>query len=223
MGGYRSGRRGWRRTRAIKEDCLIVSSTRLYRKDILRKEREHPSLYTVTYSYRNRQKEHQIGVEADAQRIKLQYTVTDRSGDSEEFDYPVRVEWTPCNFGGHRPWFRCPAQGCNRRVEKLYKPPHRNVFACRECHDISYHRCNISGKPTQVAMHKKQKIAEKLGAKNAPTGLDAAPPPRPKHMHSETYEELVEEWRRWDDVHHIAFTKQAQEMIGFLEEDIGGD
>jgi hypothetical protein len=36
----------------------------------------------------------------------------------------VPVAWTPCRFGGERPWFVCSAQSngvyCGRRVTKLY-------------------------------------------------------------------------------------------------------
>jgi hypothetical protein len=40
---------------------------------------------------------------------------------------PVRLERTACNYGGHRPWFRCP--GCSDRVALLYLRSGR--FACR--------------------------------------------------------------------------------------------
>jgi Transposase DDE domain len=30
------------------------------------------------------------------------------------------LEWTPCNYGGARPWFLCPMDGCRRRVAVLY-------------------------------------------------------------------------------------------------------
>ncbi|MFC6906872.1 hypothetical protein [Halalkalicoccus tibetensis] len=39
----------------------------------------------------------------------MQFTVTDHQADEQrEYDYPVRLEYTECNFGGERPWFRCP-------------------------------------------------------------------------------------------------------------------
>jgi hypothetical protein len=30
----------------------------------------------------------------------------------------VLINWQPCRFGGHRPWWECP--WCHRRVTKLY-------------------------------------------------------------------------------------------------------
>ena len=37
-----------------------------------------------------------------------------------------------------RRWFCCPA--CSRRMFKLYRSPSSNVFACRQCHNLTY-RC----------------------------------------------------------------------------------
>ena len=56
-----------------------------------------------------------------------------RSGneDWEDQNYPVWLDWTPCHFGGERPWFRCPAMGCGRRVAILYGG---RIFACRHCY-----------------------------------------------------------------------------------------
>lgn len=43
----------------------------------------------------------------------------------------VALAWTPCYFGGARPWFLCP--GCSRRVAVLYAFPR---FRCRLCHPV---------------------------------------------------------------------------------------
>lgn len=70
--------------------------------------------------------------------LVLSYTVTPRygSGDSRELEYGVPVEWTPCNFGGERPWFRCPR--CDDRVVKLYSTPVDDRYICRECGGLLY-------------------------------------------------------------------------------------
>ena len=55
------------------------------------------------------------------------------------FRYPanlddhVRLTWTPCNFGGQRPWFVCP--DCEGRSAVLYAFPR---FRCRACHPLVY-------------------------------------------------------------------------------------
>jgi hypothetical protein len=43
--------------------------------------------------------------------------------------------YTSCN-GGKRRWLLCP--GCHRRVGKLYRPSNEVVFACRQCHQLTY-------------------------------------------------------------------------------------
>ncbi len=44
------------------------------------------------------------------------------------------LEWTECNFGGARPWFKCPQ--CRRRSAKLYRRYTR--FVCRTCCQLIY-------------------------------------------------------------------------------------
>jgi hypothetical protein len=76
--------------------------------------------------------------------LRLRYTVThSRTDETHEYDYRVPLEWTPCNFGGERPWFCCPR--CDDRVGKLYKPPRRARFLCRDCHDLVYESQQRSG------------------------------------------------------------------------------
>src|SRR5262249_27391801 len=48
----------------------------------------------------------------------------------------VPIDWTPCHFGGRRPWFVCSGYSggryCGRQVAKLYAPG--KLFACRRCY-----------------------------------------------------------------------------------------
>lgn len=44
----------------------------------------------------------------------------DYSHNDEPMKYAVNLDKTPCNYGGHRTWFLCPARGCGRRVAVLY-------------------------------------------------------------------------------------------------------
>ena len=46
----------------------------------------------------------------------------------------LRLAWTPCNYGGSRPWFLCP--GCDRRAAILYVEGGR--LLCRPCLGLSY-------------------------------------------------------------------------------------
>jgi hypothetical protein len=76
-----------------------------------------------------------IQMRAEQDRVFLIYR--HRSGDAEWKDeqYPVRIVRTPCNLGGSRAWFICPAVGCGRRVAILYGG---SIFACRHCYRLAY-------------------------------------------------------------------------------------
>lgn len=70
--------------------------------------------------------------------LVLFYTITANRGDEgpREVSYLIRIEYTECNFGGERPWFRCPV--CDGRVAKLYKKPEHDQYACRDCGGLLY-------------------------------------------------------------------------------------
>lgn len=76
------------------------------------------------------------------QYINFIYTLTDKDGQKEHFDYKVPIVTTKCNFGGVRYWFLCSLSGdgmsCGRRVGKLYMPSGGKYFGCRHCYQLSY-------------------------------------------------------------------------------------
>ena len=49
---------------------------------------------------------------------------------------PILIDWTPCNFGGVRPWFLCPGEDCGQRVAILYGPT--LPLLCRQCRGLTY-------------------------------------------------------------------------------------
>ena len=75
-------------------------------------------------------------VEGD-EYIRFQYMQTDRNTDKKiEIDYKVRLDWTPCSFGGRRWWLICPlmfnGRACGRRVGAIYLGSIRGkYFGCR--------------------------------------------------------------------------------------------
>lgn len=46
----------------------------------------------------------------------------------------IELDFTPCNFGGTRPWFLCP--GCNQRAALLHIEALH--FRCRNCLGLTY-------------------------------------------------------------------------------------
>lgn len=84
--------------------------------------------------------QHEIGVEAFPDSLRVAYTIRDNQGEKLEHDYSIRLEKTACHFGGVRPWFLCPR--CSRRSRILYMEESLNpvdcVFACRLCLGLTY-------------------------------------------------------------------------------------
>ncbi len=69
--------------------------------------------------------------------IRPQYTITYHpNGTKEDVEYNILLDKTPCYFGRHRWWFRCPS--CDRRCRIVYLPPGQKYFACRICHNLTY-------------------------------------------------------------------------------------
>src|SRR3954463_13833926 len=46
------------------------------------------------------------------------------------------VAWTPCRFGGRRPYFLCPGADCGRTGSMLYSVG--AGFLCRHCHQLVF-------------------------------------------------------------------------------------
>lgn len=76
-----------------------------------------------------------MGVRAEADRVVLVYRQRSHDGNWTDVSYGVRIERTPCNLGGSRPWFICPEADCARRVAILYAG---DTVACRHCHRLVY-------------------------------------------------------------------------------------
>ena len=72
--------------------------------------------------------------------ISLLYSYRRGGEDWEEVRQEVSLAWTPCHFGGRRPWFIC--GNCGRRVAVIYAGG--KYFACRHCYDLTYTSCQES-------------------------------------------------------------------------------
>jgi hypothetical protein len=81
-----------------------------------------------------------IGVSSDGEYVTLVSHFRKTSqGQWKPIEQRVRIIWTECNFGGHRPWFCCPGRlgrRCGRRVALLYLAG--DLFACRHCYGLVY-------------------------------------------------------------------------------------
>jgi hypothetical protein len=97
------------------------------------------------------------------------------SGDWEDVQQSVELDWTPCNFGGERPWFICPSAGCGRRVAILYGPG--RYFLCRHCYDLSYQ--SQRDNKMYRALHRAQDVRRRLGGS---ANMTEPFPEKPKGM-----------------------------------------
>lgn len=166
------------------------------------------------------------GERARGQSLWLQFTVTDhRTDEQREYEYPIPLEYTACNFGGKRPWFRCPGvvngEECNRRVGKLYCPPGHDLFLCRHCYDLGYTSSRTSGDDMKQAELRFRNAHAKIDGERTHPGQYYRPPERPTGMHRSTYERLCEDleatYREWNEASHTKLVAHAQRLRAVID------
>jgi hypothetical protein len=115
-------------------------------------------------------------VQIRASRYRL---LVEQTGD---FLQQIPVCWTRCNFGGHRPWFKC---NCGKRVGKLYKSI--AGYYCRRCFDDPRYASQTKSTKNRIAF-----AASKLRLRmNGMAALTEPRPIKPKGMHRRTYPRLL--------------------------------
>jgi len=187
MGGYGSGRQLHIRPKRTTSEFRILDIRRLHREGLL------VDNCSFRWSWG-------LGT-ADAASIEacvkndvliLSYKTKTRSEqDWHHQCSSVQLDRTGCHLGGARRWFRCPVQGCGRRVAILYAS---NVFACRHCLDLAY----ISQREVRLdrLIRRAEKLRFKLGWK--PGILNQRDFRKPDQMHWITYTALLAEYDRFE-------------------------
>lgn len=171
MGGFGSGRPGWR---TIGEHMLRLEVGFLHRNDWLR-----PGLsFTLSWSWRGEPRA-SIGVTTNTDFLRVFYSTR----DDQHVDETVYLDRTPCNYGGMRTWFLCPR--CGRRVGVLFAG---RCFWCRHCHGIAYAVEN-EDKLSRV-LRRSNKLRERAGAR---AGTAYPVMFKPKGMHQRTFDRI-----RWE-------------------------
>jgi hypothetical protein len=125
-------------------------------------------------------------LDAGIDRVTLSYQGSNEGEVWQECVQRVSVEWTPCNYGGRRPWWICP--DCGMRVAILYGG---RRYACRHCHDLTYRSTRAASQSKHFT--RANKVRTRLG-----WGGGVASPigDRPKGMHMQTYLRLLNELSR---------------------------
>lgn len=197
MGGLGSGNRHRFDKKTATGECRSLDVRRFHREGLLKS--------GTSFSWRwSRAGQETASIGALVYQGKLVLSYRSKSGgDWEDVKEPVSLEWTPCNFGGERPWFVCPGDRCGRRVAILYGPG--KYFLCRHCYDLRYE----SQRENRMhrALRRAQNIRQRLGGS---ANMMEPFPERPKGMHHDTYMRL---W--WE--HHEAEMEHLMGMRGWLD------
>lgn len=176
MGGLGSGRR-YHSGKNTTSDLRALDIRRLKHAGLLK-----PGISSGWYWSRNGVETASIRIHTEIDQIVLSYKTKNRFGEWEPKEYSVYLQQTPCNLGSHRVWFKCPGNGCGRRVAILYGG---SIFACRHCHNLAYE--SQREKYDDRAMRRADSIRKKLGWTAGIANLAGG---KPKGMHWKTYERL---------------------------------
>lgn len=155
-----------------------------------------------------------IGITGGRQAITLNYRNKASGQDWQTVQQHVPIRWTPCRFGGERPWFVCDVSSngvyCGRQVAKLYGAG--RLFACRHCYRLGYQVQR--GGLMDRAHHRLARLHRRLGADY--DGPDGPPPPRPKWMRQRTYQRAVQQIEDGEDHLNAVFVAGSQRLLARL-------
>lgn len=185
MGGFNSGNHGGKSTVT---DMRALDVRKVQREGLLRPGHSFGWSWT-----RGGETIASINIRAHADSVTLDYRQRDRGGEWQPMNYPVRLAWTVCHYGGQRAWWLCPAVGCGGRVAVLYGG---SVFACRHCQKLAYKSQRET--PDDRATRRADKLRDRLGWQ---AGILNHPGGKPKGMHWQTF------WRM--QASHDAHVTQA--------------
>jgi hypothetical protein len=179
MGGLGSGRRPRSDADGFVESHLRIDVRRWQREGLL----EQKQSFSRCWRKNEAVADFTVNVEVRGDVVVLTYEIRHpdrpRGQQWEPIQLRVGLTFTPCNYGGQRPWFLCPMAECGRRVLILYLDG--LYFGCRRCHSLVYTSQRMD-RP-QRASHRIQKIR---------TRLMRPLPEKPAQMHWATYQRLIE-------------------------------
>ena len=105
--------------KASVEGCRSIDVLEWHRRGYLRSPRWFSWAWT-----RDGERVASIDVETQRHSVTLKYRSRSYGEDWSDVEQRVTIAWTPCRFGGERPWFVCSVTSngvyCGRRATKLY-------------------------------------------------------------------------------------------------------
>ncbi len=182
MGGYGSGRPGYKQKA---ESCRSLDVNHFHREGCLQPGKQGNWVWS-----RDGEEVGRIGYRAEEGRFVLDYKVRQYGGDWEPITQPIPIIHVDCQYGGQRPYFRCPGivngHHCGRRVGKMFSGG--RYFLCRHCYNIAY--SSQSEASCDRMLRRANKIRRALGGE---PGTAYCIAPKPKGMSERTYQRNVEE------------------------------
>lgn len=188
MGGIGSGRR-YQQGKNTTSNCRSLDVRWLNQQGLL--DKRYPQI--ISWS-RCEEEIASIQIIAQPDKVALKYRHSRNDENWQNHDYPVRLDWTPCRYGGQRAWFLCPALDCGRRVAVLYLGC-CGIFACRHCYKLAY--TSQSESDIDRRARRADKIREKLKWEPGILNGDGW---KPKGMHWKTFWGLKIEHDKWGDL-----------------------
>jgi len=167
--------------------------------DINRKKGFSPGWYTWHWS-RNGERIGSVALVVTDDTITFRYSTKDHCENPLDISKPIRLAWTPCNYGGRRTWFVC---GCGRRVARLFI--YRQHVACRHCFNLAYPTQN--GDECDRAWARIYKLEGKLKDERY----------RPKGMHWRTFQRIKEKLTEAYYQKDFAFVEIARRRFPGME------
>lgn len=134
----------------------------------------------------------------DVRALKKEGSVVPRQ---EYLQGVARLKWTPCNFGGERPWFICPGEECDQRAAILYREG-EGSFLCRVCLNLTY----SSQRKDRLSRARRRALKIRMRL-----GTDLAT--RPKGMHRTTFARLSREYLKAYQEHVTLYNERFAKLM----------
>ena len=185
MGGYGSGRSGGRPT---VESGLTLDLRRLFKMGWLKP--GAPAYGVLRWTTVNTGEEtasmgFQSHLGEDNGYVQLHWTSTNRwTGETRQCENRITLTTRPQPFGGRRWFFVCPRTG--ESATKLYLPSGAYTFACRKAYRLGYRSQRES--PRDRSLSRAFALRGKIGGQGGIGDFI----PRPKGMHTRTFERAME-------------------------------
>lgn len=194
-GGWRfgAGRPGWRR-KCEHSQALDVRA--IHQKNLL----SAGVSFGWQWTDNGGQQTASIGVSVEPALVVLNYQWTPYGQAPRSVTSALPIVRTPCHFGGHRPWFRCPR--CDQRCARVYFGGGR--FLCRTCQRLGYASEAEDG--IGRLWRKQTKLENRLDPKGG----------KPKRMHWTTYDRICNDIARVEQQKDELFCIGAARRIGLL-------